>query len=194
MQNVNNSVVSLFESRDLGTDRAFVNNVLKRGGDALKVFMGQVFKVEQFAGVKQKGMKRVIQAASFALSGNVKDYDEGTAYCVALVMLTNQTTVKFSDAHALMGCTIDGAQHIKGVSRAKLSRFLGRVGTAGTVTSKTSRTVGSGGFFTGLGITLKGDAHSFTLCDGARENPLLLAYAMQLQSMTDSQLELARNK
>ena len=194
MNNQNANVVSFIESRDLGTDGAKVRNIFARAGEGLKLFLGMVCDTGHVSAMKQKGVMRFVEGSSFAISGNPKDYDEGTAYSVSLVMLTTQDTVKFSDAHALMGCTIDGAQHIRGVSRAKLSRFLGHVGSAGTVTSKVSRTVGKSGFFTGLGITCKSDNHSFTLCPGARENKWLLAYAAQLEKMTDSQLAMIRDK
>lgn len=189
MQNASNVIVN----RDLGSDKSFV---AKRMNDHVIALLNATVSPEMVNTEKmnQKGVKRIVQLTNFAVSGNVDDFDPVTAFMVAAVMLTKQETITYRDAHFLCGLGVDEAQHVKGVSRAKLSRFLGNAGTAGTITSKVSRTTGKRGFFTALGVTTKGDAHSFTLSPDAKQNKLLLAYAQQLEKMTDSALALIASK
>jgi hypothetical protein len=187
------NAITVIQNRDLGTDKGFI---AKRLNSHVVELMNATVSPEMVSpdAMNQKGVKRIVQLANFAVSGNVEDFDAVTAFMVSAVLLTKQETITYRDAHFLCGLGIDEAQHVKGVSRAKLSRFLGTAGTAGTITAKVSRTTGKRGFFTALGITAKGDAHSFTLTPTAKQNPLLLAYAMQLEKMTDSALALIAAK
>lgn len=180
-------------NRDHATDTAFIN---KRLTEHVIALIDATVAPESVApeAMNQKGVKRLVQLASFAVSGNYRDFDEVTAYMVSAVLLTKQNTVTFKDAQFLCGLGQDDAQHIRGVSRAKLARFFKRETTAGTITSKVSRTAGKRGFFTALGITSKSDAHSFTLTDQAKQNALLIAYAYQLEKMSDQALALIQNK
>ena len=176
------------------TDTVFITKQVKKNESFFNQFAPMLATVEQLSNMKQKGVKRFTQAVNFALNGNVSDFDVVTAYMVSAVILTKANNVSFKDAHFLCGLNKDDSQNIRGVSRSKLNRFLGNAGTAGTITSKVSRTTGKGGFFTALNITNKSDKHSFTLTDSAKTNPLLLAYAKQLENMTDGQFSLIQAK
>lgn len=176
------------------SDTSFIRKQVEKGASFFAEFAPAVCSESQLKAMNQKGVKRFAQALNFALSGNTKDFDQVTAYMVASVMLSKEQTITFARAHFLCGLGVDGATHIKGVSRARLARFIGSAGTAGTITSKVSRTTGKGGFFTALGITTKSDKHSFTLSDNAKNHPLLTAYAHQLQNMSDSALQLIQEK
>jgi hypothetical protein len=176
------------------SDTTFVRKQIEKGGSFFSEFAPVVCDENQLDAMNQKGVKRFTQAVNFALSGNVKDFDEVTAFMVSAVMLSKEETISFSRVHFLCGVGVDGATHIKGVSRQRLARFIGNAGTVGTITSKVSRTTGKGGFFTALGITAKADRNSFTLTANAKQNPLLLAYAVQLEKMTDGALALIREE
>lgn len=176
------------------SDNSFIAKQLSKGGEYFASFAPIVCDENQLDAMNQKGVKRFTQALNFAISGNVKDFDEVTAFLVSAVMLSKEETITFSRVHFLCGVGVDGAAHIKGVSRARLARFIGNAGTVGTITSKVSRTTGKGGFFTALGITAKADRNSFTLTADAKSNPLLLAYAKQLEKMTDGALALIREE
>jgi hypothetical protein len=187
------NVIAVINNRNLGSDSGFIQKRLNKNVIELLNATVSPAQVDPEM-MNQKGVKRLVQLANFAVSGNIEDFDPVTAFLVSAVMLTKQETITYRDAHFLCGLGADDAQHVKGVSRAKLARFLGNAGTAGTITSKVSRTTGKRGFFTALGITSKGDAHSFTLAPNAKQNPLLLAYAHQLEKMTDSALALIASK
>ena len=184
--NLNNGLYS--------TDSSFIAKQIVKNDSFFKQFVPMVATTEQLNHMKQKGVKRFVQAVNFALNGNVSDFDVVTAYMVSAVILTKANNVSFKDAHFLCGLNKDDSQNIRGVSRSKLNKFLGNAGTAGTITSKVSRTTGKGGFFTALNITNKSDKHSFTLTDSAKTNALLLAYAKQLENMTDGQFALIQSK
>lgn len=184
--NLNSKIVTGAYASDTG----FISKQVLKGGAHFEAFAPMLSTTEQLNAMNQKGVKRFVQAVNFALSGNVKDFDAVTAYMVSAVILTKENTVSFQNAHFLCGLNTEHAHAIKGASRARLNKFLGNAGTAGTITSKVSRTTGKGGFFTALNITNKSDKHSFTLTDSAKNNALLLAYAKQLENMTDGAFNL----
>ena len=194
MQNAINAIVANLNKGAYSSDSSFIAKQIDKGGEYFANFINQTVQPEQINAMNQKGAKRFAQAVNFAMSGNVKDFDPVTAFMVASIVLTKQSTITFKDAHFLCGIGSDDAQLIKGISKAKLSRFIGGAGNAGTVTSKVSRTTGKGGFFTALGITGKSDKHSFTLTETAKSNALILAYAHQLQNMTEGALALINEK
>lgn len=179
------------------SDSAFINKQVVKGGQHFKQLAPLLCNSEQLNNMNQKGVKRFVQSVNFALSGDIKEYDAVTAYLVSAVVLTKDNTISYKNAHFLCGLNTDNAENIRGLSRAKFNKFLSNAGTAGTITSKVSRTTGKGGFFTALNITNKSDKHSFTLTDSAKNNPLLLAYASQLEKMTDGAfnlLQASKNK
>lgn len=138
----------------------------------------------------QKSIMRLAQALDFIVSGNVRSFDKATAYLVAALALSKQATVSYHDMHYLIGAPgSDSTAHIKGVSRAKMHKVLSSITSMGTITSQVSRTVGANGFLTVFGIVTKSDKHGVTIAN--REHPILVAYAAQLQRMTDGALELA---
>jgi hypothetical protein len=118
-----------------------------------------------------------------------------TAPLFALVALSKQSRVSFNDAHLIAGAHKEGEQ-VNGVSSARIGRFIKRTTNMGTIASKVSRTVGQGkegcGFFTALGITVKGDKHGFEIAN--RDHPLVLAYCAALSKMTEGQFELLSRK
>lgn len=192
---IHNEVTSRILSLDLGSDAARVRRTIERGGQALIDSLAAFVPLESLALMNQKAVMRTVQSVSFAVSGAVEDFNKSTAYLVSLVMLTGQERVSFADALHVMGAGGEGTAPVNGVSRAKLQRFLGgRAGTAGTMVSQCSRTVGKRGFMTALGVTVKGDAHAFTLTSKARELPFMLAYGFALQNMTEGALALVQGE
>lgn len=188
-----NAVTLAILARDLGTRNAQVARTIERGGQALIDSLGAFLPVEAIAGMSKTAVTRVVQAVSFAVSGAVEDFNKSTAYLVSLVLLTGQQRVSFADALHVMGASGEGTAPVNGVSRAKLQRHLqGRAGTLGTMVSQCSRTVGKSGFLTALGVTVKGDAHGFTLTEKARSLPFMLAYGYALQNMTEGALALVQ--
>lgn len=143
----------------------------------------------------QKAIMRTAQALNFIASGDSAAFDNVTAMLISTILLSTQKTITFSDVHYLIGGNgNENSSHVRGVSRAKLSRFIGLCSNMGTVTSKASRTVGKNGLFSALGISVKSDAHSFTISETAKSNPFVIAYAARLQSMTEGQFELLSSK
>lgn len=194
MQNVNhNDVTRAILALDLGTDTPRVQRTIARGGQPLVDTLGAFLTVESLAGMNQKAVMRAVQAVSFAVSGAVDDLDPVTASTIATVMLTAQQTITFAALRYTSGqSNMQDPSAIQGVSRARLQRFGLRGGTANTIVSKVSRSVGKRGFLTALGVTAKSDTHSFTLQAGARESGFVLGYAHQLQTMTDGALSLVK--
>lgn len=184
-----NPLASLILNVDCGTDTARVRKLVTRS-QAMIDSLGLMLTPDAVKGANQKALMRMVQAVSFAVSGAIDDFNRSTAFLVSTIMLSSQSRVTYQDAHYLMGAHTEGANNIGGVSRARLQRFITRAGTTATITSQCSRTVGKRGFFTSLGITTKGDAHSFEMTPTARSNSLIVAYAYQLQTMTDGNLRL----
>ena len=183
-----NQHVNLLLNTGFGSDTSFIQKQVLKGGDFFAELITQICTFEQLKAItsNQKGVKRFVQSLNFALNGDINTFDAVTAYMVSCVALTKDNTIKYQDAHFLCGVGNENAKLSKGVSKAKVSRFIGNAGTAGTITSKVSRTSGKNGFFTHLNITSKSDKHSFTLSDNAKSNALILAYAYQLERMTES--------
>lgn len=171
----------------LGTDAPRVTRMLSHVPTV--AFLNAIATAEQVSKMNQKGALRLVESCAFAVSGDAKSFDKGTAMLTAAIALTQQPRLVFDDLKFLMGMGVDGASHIAGVSRAKMHKFIGRVGAAGTIRSKLSRTVANRGIFGALGITSKGDAHSCELTDTAKRHPLVIAYAAQLEKMTDGTFE-----
>lgn len=194
MQNLITALVNNVNNNVYASDTSFIAKQIEKGGKFFAEFAPLLASVDQLKAMNQKGVKRFVQAVNYALSGNIKDFDAVTAYMVSAVILSKENNITFQNAHFLCGLNTEHATHIKGASRARLARFIGNAGTAGTITSKVSRTTGKGGFFTALNITSKSDKHGFSLTENAKINPLLLAYAKQLETMSDSALQLINSK
>jgi hypothetical protein len=177
-----------------GTDFDRVQKHLTMGGAHLVQFLDLICDLDQIKTMKQKPTMRFLECIRYALNGDVETFDSVSAYMISTVLLTKQDKVTYQDAHFMMGVNTDGANHIRGVSRAKLSKFLGNGGSVGTISSKVSRTVAPSGFFTALGISIKGDKHSYTLTDSAKSHPFILAYCAQLEKMGDGTLALLKSK
>lgn len=190
-QVTHNEVTSAILALDLGTDSARVARTITNGGQPLVDTLGAFLTVSALGGMNQKAVMRAVQALSFSVSGASEDMDRVTAHVVAAVMLSTDSIISFESMRYLAGQSgILDPKSIGGVSRARLQRFIRNGGTAKTIESKVSRSVGKRGFLTALGVTVKSDAHSFTLQPGARQSAFLLAYSHQLQAMTDGALAL----
>ncbi|MPS48528.1 hypothetical protein [Methylobacillus sp.] len=188
------STINLLASLSFGSDTSYVRKQVEKGGKFFAEFVPQICAPEQLQAMNQKGAKRFVQAANFALTGDTKSFDAVTAYMISAIMLSKSETITFKDAHFACGLNSDDAKNIKGVSRARLGKFLGNAGTPGTITSKVSRSTGKGGFMTALGITSKGDKNSFSLTATAKNHPLIVAYALQLEKMTDGAFTLLQSE
>lgn len=198
MQNIN-ATVSAILSHKMGTDAGYVRRVLEAGGETLASIIAAFATPEQIRAMNQKACKRFVEACDFALSGDRlgknNRLNKTTAYLVAVIALAQQQRVSFADAHRVCGLFTEDGRYIKGVDRPRVARFIGgRAGSAGTITSQVSRTVGQGregcGFFTALGISRKGDKHGFELTETAKSHPLILAYCAQLERISDGDFEL----
>jgi hypothetical protein len=186
-----NEVTNAILTLDLGTDAARVARTIANGGQPLVDTLGAFLTPDSIKGMNQKAVMRAVQAVSFAVSGAVEDLDKVTAAVIAVVMLSAQESITYGAMRYAAGqSNMVNPGSIGGVSRARLQRFGLRGGTAKTIESKVSRSVGKRGFLTALGVTLKSDAHTFTLTPGARASGFVLGYATQLQTLTDGALEL----
>lgn len=189
---MNNAIIDAFKTLSLGTDLARTMQYLSHA-ETVRV-LSMVTTPDAIKGMNQKGAMRLAQACSFIASGDMRDLDKGTAVVLAMVGLTQQQTIAFGDARHAMGELVDGSSHVAGVSRQRLHRYIGRVGTVGTIRSKLSRTVSNRGFLSALGVTVKGDAHSFTLTDAARSHPFVIGYCTRLAKVTDDAFEFFASK
>jgi hypothetical protein len=193
MKNTITTLIANLNNGLYSSDNSFIAKQVAKGGEHFAQLLPLLATSEQLQAMNQKGVKRFVQAVNFALSGNVKDFDAVTAYMISAIVLTKDNAISFQNAHFLCGLNTDNAQNVKGISRAKFSRFLGNAGTAKTITSKVSRTTGKGGFFTALNITAKSNAHGFELTESAKNNALILSYAKQLENMTDGAFNLIQS-
>lgn len=198
----NNMLFNAFEQQATrlaakGATPADVARVRKFATVQACAFMGDAINPDTVKGMtNQKGIMRLAQVVAWCASGNVDALDPVTAYVVSCVLLTKQNSVTYSDFHYVAGGKGDeNTTHIRGVSRSRLNKFLPTTANMGTVTSKTSRSVGKNGFLTALGVTAKtDDKHGFALCEGAKSNPVIVAFGARLESMTDGAFALFAEK
>jgi hypothetical protein len=142
--------------------------------------------------MNQKALFRFIQSVDFIVSGSVNRYDAVSAGMCAIVLLANESQVSFENARFALSSTGNEDSRLpKGVMGARLRKILGLT-RRGTVESKVSRTVGKNGYLTCLGITVKGDAHGFTITD--KQHPFLIAHGVALSRLSDSALNLLQDK
>lgn len=180
-------------SLDLGTDRAFV---AKRVTDA------SVAMLNQWAGngiardtFNQKAVKRIVELTAFASNPTSEAIAASTglrasvALCLVAALAKPGQTIRFADMkHALhAGTGGEDAKNIAGVSRAKLSRFIGTV-EAGAVSSMVSRTMGKKGFLTALGLVGRADKSAVTFAENVTEAQIVRDVAKAVSSMTEGQL------
>lgn len=147
--------------------------------------------------MNQKARRHVLNAVRFIMSSDVKFCTATTALVVSAIVLAKQQNIVYAQIHAIMGLHREGAvdDAIKGVSKARLNRFLGLGGAAGTITARTSSSTGKCGFLTALGIVSKSDKHSITVNRDALQNSAFLtAYAVRLSGMTDGAFSLLEAK
>lgn len=187
-----NTLRNVIASGALKSDTKRVSNTLAH--EATAQVITTLIPHDAWARMNQKAILRTVQACDFIATGDaLKSCDEVTSAMVAIIALANQSQVSFADAHLAAGASKE-ASPIKGVSRARLARFLPRTSNLGTITSKVSRTVGKAGLFTALGITVKGDTHSFILTDAAKSHPFIIAYALGLEQMTEGAFTLLQQQ
>lgn len=178
------------------SDSGAVLKQINKGGEFLQTVVDQILTAQSCTALmkNQKAVKRFLQAVNFSVSGDTNNFDASYAYVFATIALTKSDTISFDSMRFIMGLNKEGAQTIAGVSRQKLDRFLALKTTAGTIKTKTTHSVGTNGFMTALGVTSKSDAHGFTLTPVAKTHPLVVAYAYQLEKMTDGAFNLVTEK
>lgn len=195
-----NTIISIFkEQATAGAFKSDTGAVLKqisKGGDFLATLLEQITTKEQAQALckNQKAVKRFLQACNFSLSGDVSNFEPYYAYVFATIALTKSDSISFDSMRFILGLNKEGAQNVSGVSRARLDKFLKLVSNPNTVKTKVTHSVGTNGFMTALGVTTKSDAHGFTLTASAKNHPLVLGYAYQLERMTDGQFALISEK
>lgn len=196
MLNIKSLVSELANTGAFKSDKEAVLKQLKVGGAHLEAFVNQTLSEEQAKKLfsNQKGAKRYLQAVNFSLSGNIDFFEKNYAYIFATIALSKDKNISYEQTQFLMGLNKEGAQNISGVSRAKLDKFIGLNSTAGTIRSKVTHSVGKNGFLTHMGAVDKEGAHNFVISEKAKTNPLILAYAHQLQKMTDGQFAIIKAK
>ncbi len=192
---LNASTSALLDAAFLGTDAERVAKVVFNNSFAQSVIdtIGAFVTPEEVANMNQKARLHTARAARWIASGglDLKCFDRASAFCAAVIASTSQKRVAFCDVHYVCGATGEGTSPINGVSRAKLRTVItGYTTNAGTISTQVSRSVGEKGIFTGMGIVekVKGDKHGFTVTPEGRNHGFLIAYAMTLNSLSDSTL------
>lgn len=168
-----------------GATASDVKRILRFASEGNCEFVTGAIEGETIAAMtNQKAIMRLAQAVAFVAGDLVAGFDRATALITASIMLSKQSIINFQTMRFAMGGTGDeNTTHIKGVSRARLAKFLQTISNEGTRVSQCSRTVGTGGFFSALGIVKSVDKHSFEIIN--KNHPLLVAYAMRLENMGD---------
>lgn len=197
--NANNSLFSAFTSQVArltakGATASDIACIIKYATEKTCSFIMGVVKPEEVKSMtNQKAIKRLAQGLHFTATGDVNALDPAHALCVSTIVLSKDTVISFQNMRFTMGGLGDNdTVSIKGVSRARLHRFLGIITNHGTKVSQCSRTVGANGLLGALGITRKIDAHSFEIVN--KNHPYLLAYAARLETMTDGAFKLLEDK
>lgn len=177
-----------------GATQADTNRLLKYATPVSCEYVSPVLSADVVKGMtNQKAIMRLAQASNFIATGDVSAFDKGTALIVAALATTPKTDIAFSDMHFIMGAKgDDNTMMLPGVSRAKLARVLTLIDSVGTVTSQCSRTVGTGGFLTALGVVKSAGKTAFQVVN--RTHPFVIAYAKRLNDMTDGALQLIAQK
>lgn len=193
MQNaIAHNATSLALTADMGSDQTRADKIVAKYGQALVDTVGALVSAEAVRPMGQKARLHALHIASLIVSQGLenKGFSKAHAIIASIIALAPVgSRVSFKDAHWTMGASGDQFSHpIPGVSRQRLMRFIGRAGALGTISTRTSSTVGKNGLFTALGMVEKSDAHGFTVVSKA--SPLLVAYAMELERMTDGRIEL----
>lgn len=168
-----------------GATASDVKRILRFASEGNCEFVTGALTGETVAGMtNQKAIMRLAQAVAFVAGDLVAGFDRATALITASIMLSKQSIINFQTMRFAMGGTGDeNTTHIKGVSRARLAKFLKTISNDGTRMTQCSRTVGTGGFLSALGIVKSVDKHSFEIIN--KNHPLLVAYAMRLENMGD---------
>lgn len=171
-----------------GMGNADVKRVLTWAHEGACEFVGAGLDAQQVASITPiKGVMRLAQAVGF-VAGNMQRFEPSTAFVVACIALAKQKTVNYQDVRFLMGGTgSDDTAAIKGVSRARLQRFIGSV-SEGTRATRVSSALGANGFLSALGVAAKSGKHSFDIINAS--HPFIVAYAMRLENMGDQTFEL----
>ncbi|UBM12785.1 hypothetical protein [Cupriavidus metallidurans] len=183
------ALIETLKSLSLGTDAARTLKLAQH--EATAALATQYASADTLRAMKQKGVMRFMQACAFIASGDVKAYDRGTAVVMSVVALSEDKDISFASLQFVAGKVTEDAKLIGGVSKQRIVKHIGKVGTVKTIESKVSRTVGKGGFLSALGVTTKSSGHGFTLADSAKQNAFVIAYAQALNKMTDGALKLA---
>lgn len=196
--NTNTSAANIFINADLKGETARVRTMFETHGGRLADLVNSLITTEQANHIvtNVKGAMRVIQSLCFTLGGDVRYYDASTAFIVSAVALSTQSKINYASLHLLQGYRKEGTEgaNVKGVQRPRLVKFLGTVGTNGTISSKTTRTVGKNGFLTAMGITTKSDNSTVELAEGAKSNAYIVLYSHALERMTDGAFALIQEK
>lgn len=168
-----------------GATASDIKRILRFASEGNCEFVTGALTGETVAGMtNQKAIMRLAQAVAFVAGDLVAGFDRATALITASIMLSKQSIINFQTMRFAMGGTGDeNTTHIKGVSRARLAKFLKTIPNDGTRMTQCSRTVGTGGFLSALGIVKSVDKHSFEIIN--KNHPLLVAYAMRLENMGD---------
>ena len=194
-----NALFAAFSSQvarltEKGATPSDINRVIKFASSPVCEFVLPVIDAGIVSGMtNQKAVMRLAQASNFIATGDVSAFDKGTALIVAALALTPKTEISLSDLHFIMGAKGDDSTvMLTGVSRSKLARVITLIDSVGTVTSQCSRTVGTGGFLTALGVVKSAGKTAFSVVN--RAHPFVQAYALRLNNMTDGALALIAEK
>jgi len=192
IENVVMNATSTALTEGMGTDIARVVKLVDRYGQALVDTLGALVTPDQARAMSQKARLHTVHMGGMIVSQGLETqgYSRAHAIIASIIALAPEgVRVAFRDAHVTMGAQGDQfTQPIPGVSRARMMRFFQSAGAMGTISTRTSSTVGKSGLFTALGCVTKSDAHGFTIVSKA--SPLLIAYALELERMTDSRVKL----
>lgn len=198
---LNPTVEALFSDVSLGTNFDTCANHIFRassgrmtGGQALIDTFGILVSPEQIKKCNQKAAMRLIEAVHFAIDPSAQYADKVTVTCFLSVIQSAVSRASFETLRFSAGEKVENPIALQGLDQNKLRRFAFLESCKGTVQSKISRTFGDRGFFSAIGVSAKIDGHNIEFNSQARENPIVVAFAMGLEKMTQGQIDLMKEK
>lgn len=190
-----NSLILTSESgegnQDVKTIRSFLND-----RNCLNVFAmteGVITPAMVESVIPQKALKALIRGIFFVGSDTshaiAQSYERVTALTCASILLSSDKSIRFDNLRYLIGGRgNEETSSVNGISRSKLAATIGRISNQSTNSAQVSRSIGVNGLWGVLGVTQKDTANSFAVL--GKNNPFLLAYAMQLQNLKGDALNL----
>lgn len=199
MSTLSQNLFAMFANYDAGTRTKTLRKLATMKSIEHCVELG-FMNEEQFSALERHSklpsgkvaMMQIAKAIDFIASGDPASIDKATAAFVTICLLLDSGTAKpqtFENARFTLSFKgNENSRPIDGIKATSLRKAIGSISNVGTVSAQTSRTVGINGTMGIMQATKKVSAHEFTVAQGSRENPFLLAYGRALSKLPEGVL------